>query len=78
MKQWQKDAIKLVRKARRYAIETSDDRLHQACSRSIEAMVKEAAIVPSGLRIYARETREHYEHLADPADLLPSLSSFTG
>lgn len=72
MKQWQKDAIKLFRETRRYANETSNARLHLACSRSIEAMVLEGGMVPSELRTYARETREHHEHLAGPVNAIPS------
>ncbi len=58
MRQWQKDALKVIREARLHANRNSDDRLHQACSRAIEAMVMEGGQVPSELRVYARQTRE--------------------
>jgi hypothetical protein len=60
MRQWQKDALKVIREARAHASRTSDVPLHQACSRAIEAMVAEGGCVPSDLRIYAREIHEHY------------------
>jgi hypothetical protein len=59
MRQWQKDALTVIREARAYATRTSDSRLHLACSRTIEAMVMEGGQVPSELRAYARQTREH-------------------
>ncbi|MBL9050146.1 MAG: hypothetical protein JNK19_08555 [Tabrizicola sp.] len=60
MRQWQKDALSIIREARAHATRTSDKRLHLACSRTIEAMVMECGQVPSELRIYARQTRELY------------------
>jgi hypothetical protein len=59
MKQWQKDALSVIREARAHARRTSDSRLHLVCSRTIEAMVMEGGQVPSDLRTYARQTREH-------------------
>lgn len=58
MRQWQRDALKVIREARFHATRNSDDRLHLACSRAIEAMVMEGGQVPSELRAYARQTRE--------------------
>lgn len=58
MRQWQKDALAVIREARAHATRTSDTRLHLACSRTIEAMVMEGGQVPSELRTYARQTRE--------------------
>lgn len=58
MKLWQKDALKVIRAARLHATRNSDDHLHLACSRAIEAMVVEGGQVPSELRAYARQTRE--------------------
>ena len=58
MRQWQKDALAVIREARAHATRNSDIRLHLACSRTIDAMVMEGALVPSELRIYARQTRE--------------------
>jgi hypothetical protein len=72
MKQWQKDAIQLFRETRRHATRTSNTRLHLLCSRSIEAMVMEGGMVPSDLRIYARETRETYELFGAPEHVLPA------
>lgn len=60
MRQWQKDALSVIREARAHATRTSDKRLHLACSRTIDAMVKEGGQVPAELRIYARQTRELY------------------
>lgn len=72
MKQWQKDAIKLFRETRSHATRTANARLHLACSRSIEAMVMEGGMVPSDLRIYARETRERHELFSAPEHALPA------
>jgi hypothetical protein len=58
MRQWQKDALKVFREARALAYRTSDRRLHRACGRAIDAMVAQGGLVPSELRIYAKETRE--------------------
>lgn len=60
MRQWQKDALSVIREARTHATRTSDKRLHLACSSAIDAMVMEGGQVPSDLRIYARQTRELY------------------
>lgn len=60
MRQWQKDALSVVREARAHATRTSDPRLHLACSRAIEAMVMEGGQVPFELRTYARQTRQLY------------------
>ncbi len=60
MRQWQKDALSVIREARTHATRTSDKRLHLACSRTIEAMVMEGGQVPSELRIYARQTLHLY------------------
>jgi hypothetical protein len=60
MRQWQKDALSIIREARAHATRTSDARLHMACSSTIEAMVMEGGQVPSELRAYARQTRELY------------------
>ena len=60
MRQWQKDALAVIREARAHATRNSDTGLHLACSRAIEAMVMEGGQVPSELRIYARQTRELY------------------
>ena len=57
MKSWQKEALSVIRKARAHAIETSDNNLHLACSRTIEAMVMEGGQVPRDLRDYALQTR---------------------
>ena len=72
MKQWQKDANKLFRETRSHATRTANARLHLACSRSIEAMVMEGGMVPSDLRIYARETRERHELFSAPEYALPA------
>jgi hypothetical protein len=63
MRQWQKDAHNVIREARAHATRTSDSRLHMACSRSIEAMVMEGCVMPSDLRIYARQILELYGKL---------------
>ena len=60
MRQWQKDALSVIREARTHATRTSNKRLHLACSRTIEAMVMEGGQVPSELRIYARQARQLY------------------
>ena len=60
MRQWQKDALSVIREARSHATRTVDTRLHLACSRTIEAMIMEGGQVPTDLRIYARQTRERY------------------
>lgn len=60
MRQWQKDALSVIREARAHATRTSDRRLHLACSRTIDAMVMEGGQVPSELRTYARLTRQLY------------------
>jgi hypothetical protein len=60
MRQWQKDALKVIREARAHAIRTTDSCLHLACSRTIEAMVMNGGQVPADLRIYASQTRELY------------------
>ncbi len=60
MKQWQKEALSVIRKARAHATRTSDKRLHLACSSAIHTMLKEGGQVPSELRIYARQSRELY------------------
>ena len=61
MRQWQKDALKIIREAREHATRTSDSHLHLACSRVIEAMVMEGAQVPSDLRIYANQSHKLYD-----------------
>lgn len=58
MKPWQREALSVIRKARNHAIATSNDRLHFACSRAIEAMVMEGGQVPRDLRDYAYRTRQ--------------------
>ena len=58
MRQWQKDALSVIREARNHATRNSDTQLHVACSHAIDAMVMEGGQVPSELRIYARQTRE--------------------
>lgn len=65
MRQWQKDALSVIREARAHATRTSDIRLHLACSRTIEAMIMEGGQVPSDLRTYARQTRQLYGNEAD-------------
>ena len=60
MKLWQKEALSVIRKARAHAIETSDNNLHLACSRTIEAMVMEGGQVPRDLRDYASQTRPRF------------------
>lgn len=60
MRQWQKDALWVIREARTHATRTSNKHLHLACSRTIDAMVMEGGQVPSDLRTYAREARELY------------------
>lgn len=60
MRQWQKDALSVIREARAHATRTSDERLHLACSSAIDAMVMEGGQVPSELRTYSRQTRELY------------------
>jgi hypothetical protein len=62
MRQWQKDALSVIREARAHATQTSDKRLHLACIRTIETMVMEGGQVPSELRIYALQTRQLYGH----------------
>lgn len=57
MRQWQKDALSVIREAHAYAIETSDKNLHLACCGTIEAMVMEGGQVPRYLRDYACQTR---------------------
>jgi hypothetical protein len=66
MRQWQKDALSVIREARAHATRTSDKRLHLACSSAIDAMVMEGGQVPSELRIYARQTREFYGNQVIP------------
>ena len=61
MAPWQKFALKTIRDARNHAVRTSDERLHLACCRTIEAMVAEGGQVPAGLRIYARQVREQID-----------------
>jgi hypothetical protein len=58
MKQWQKDALKVISEARAHATRTTDSRLHLACSKTIEAMVMDGGQVPADLRIYAIQIRE--------------------
>jgi hypothetical protein len=58
MRQWQKDALSVIREARAHASQTSNTSLHLACSRTIEAMVREGGQVPSELRTYARQARD--------------------
>ncbi len=60
MRQWQKEALSVIREARAHATRTFDKRLHLACSSAIDAMVQEGGQVPSELRIYARQSRELY------------------
>jgi hypothetical protein len=57
MSPWQQDALDLCQEARARATETSNNTLHQACARAIEAMVCEGGSVPLDLRIYARTVR---------------------
>jgi hypothetical protein len=66
MRQWQKDALSVIREARAHAIRTSDKILHLACSNAIDAMVMEGGQVPSELRIYARQSRELYGNQVVP------------
>jgi hypothetical protein len=68
MRQWQRDALSVIREARAHANKTLDKRLHLACSRAIDAMVMEGGQVPSELRIYARQTRQ----LCEEADMRQS------
>jgi hypothetical protein len=77
MRQWQKDALSVIREARAHATRTSDKRLHLACSSAIHAMVMEGGQVPSELRIYARQTREHYGHQVIPK-VTASAARFAG
>ena len=58
MKQWQKDAVRVICEGRAHATRTSDSRLHMACSRAIEAMVEGGCMMPSELRIYAQQIRD--------------------
>jgi hypothetical protein len=58
MKQWQKQALVVIREARAHATETADMHLQLACTRTIEAMIMEGGQVPADLREYARMTRE--------------------
>lgn len=60
MRQWQKQALSVIREARTLATNTSDVELHLACSHTIEAVVMEGGQVPSELRKYAREVQERY------------------
>lgn len=60
MRQRQKDALRVIREARAYATETSNSRLHLACSRSIEAMITDGCMMPSELRLYAQQVRAFY------------------
>jgi hypothetical protein len=60
MRQWVKDAHRTIRQAVRLATLTSDPRLHMACVNSIEAMIADGFLMPSNLRIYARQTRAIY------------------
>jgi hypothetical protein len=60
MRQWQKDALSVIREARAYATKNADPILHLACARTIEAMVMEGGQVPSELRSYARQARGLY------------------
>lgn len=53
MRSWQKDALSVIYEARAHATRTSNSQLHQACSRTIEAMTMEGGQVPSELRTYA-------------------------
>lgn len=69
MRQWQRDALAVIREARAHATLTSDKNLHLACSRAIEVMVMEGGQVPSELRIYARQIR--HLHMIN-ATLVPS------
>ena len=77
MRQWQKDALSVIREARAHATRTSDKRLHLACSSAIDAMVMEGGQVPSELRIYARQTRELYGNQAIPK-VTASATQFAG
>jgi hypothetical protein len=60
MKPWQKEALSVIRQARAHAIQTLDENLHLACSRTIEAMVMEGGQVPRDLRDYACQTLERF------------------
>jgi|JI10StandDraft_1071094.scaffolds.fasta_scaffold797379_2 hypothetical protein len=60
MRQWQKEALRLIRQARVHASRTSDLHLHLMCGRTIEAMIAGGGMVPSELRTYARQIREAY------------------
>ena len=77
MRQWQKDALSVIREARAHATRTSDKRLHLACSSAIDAMVMEGGQVPSELRIYARQTRELYGNQVIPK-VTASATQFAG
>jgi hypothetical protein len=61
MKRWQREALSVIRQARAHAIQTSDESLHLACRRTIEAMVMEGGQVPRDLREYARQNLEQFE-----------------
>ena len=74
MRQWQKDALRVIREARAHATRISDSRLHVACSRSIDAMVMDGCIMPSELRIYARQIRETYGNLETEAACLKATA----
>lgn len=60
MREWQKEALSVIREARAHATRTSDNRLHLACSRTIDAMIMEGGQVPAYLRVYACEIREMF------------------
>jgi hypothetical protein len=60
MRQWQKDALSVIREARTHATHTSNTRLHLACSRTIVAVVAEGGQVSSDLRCYALKILELY------------------
>ena len=60
MNQWQKDAIKLFREARKWASQTGNASLHRACARAIDALAESGQCVPLELRRYAIETHELY------------------
>jgi len=75
--QWQKDAIKLFREARKWASQTGNVSLHQACARAIDALAESGQCVPLELRRYAIETHALYGR-SKVSSVEPTIREFIG
>jgi hypothetical protein len=61
MRQWQIDAVELLRDSSTFAIQEGSLALHRASTRGVEAMCADGLKMPSDLQCYAMVMRELFE-----------------